>query len=243
MDADGAMPGDHDDLDIQTDGVWQAPIAESPEPHEAGLEVMDCGSPSGVPRVYIHVDALQAIIEHVRGDDRNEVGGVLLGTFYLSRGKRVTDVRDALPAPQTRGGHAHVTFGHDSWAAIHEQVDRRGAGTIVGWYHSHPGFGVFLSSQDVFIQENFFDDDGHVALVIDPLKHKTGLFTWQERRGKKGVHPARGFWVSAPAGEGERAAALLGMLHYEVFEHPQDGGSRFGLLRFLGDLWARLFRD
>jgi proteasome lid subunit RPN8/RPN11 len=241
MSADGAMPADHDDLDIQTDGVWQAPIAESREPHEAGLEVVDCGSPAGLPKVYIHVDALQAIIDHVREDERNEVGGVLLGTFYLSHNKRVTDVRDALAAPQARGGHAHVTFGHDSWAAIHEQVDARCAGSIVGWYHSHPGFGVFLSKQDVFIQENFFDDAGHVALVIDPRKHKTGLFTWQERRGKKGVLPARGFWVTAPAGERERAEKLLGMLHYEVFEHQRDDESPGGLLGFLGGLWARLF--
>ena len=27
---------------------------------------------------------------------------------------------------------------------------------IVGWQHTHPGYGIFLSSYDIFIQENFY---------------------------------------------------------------------------------------
>jgi len=31
---------------------------------------------------------------------------------------------------------------------------------IVGWYHSHPGFGIFLSEYDLFIHRNFFTAPG-----------------------------------------------------------------------------------
>ena len=53
---------------------------------------------------------------------------------------------------------------------------------IVGWYHSHPGFGLFLSEYDSFIQENFFIDPNHVALVVDPLEGSLGWFV--VRNGK-----------------------------------------------------------
>ena len=49
---------------------------------------------------------------------------------------------------------------------------------IVGWYHSHPGFGVFLSEHDLFIQENFFSSPGQVAWVYDPHTDEEGCFGW-----------------------------------------------------------------
>ena len=49
---------------------------------------------------------------------------------------------------------------------------------IVGWYHSHPGFGVFLSEHDLFIQQNFFSNPQQVAWVYDPHTDEEGCFGW-----------------------------------------------------------------
>lgn len=52
---------------------------------------------------------------------------------------------------------------------------------IVGWYHSHPGHGIFLSSYDQFIHENFFSAPGMVALVVDPRDDDAfGWFGWND---------------------------------------------------------------
>jgi hypothetical protein len=51
---------------------------------------------------------------------------------------------------------------------------------IVGWYHSHPGFGVFLSEHDIFIHRNFFSDPNQVAWVFDPHSDEEGCFVWQD---------------------------------------------------------------
>jgi proteasome lid subunit RPN8/RPN11 len=40
---------------------------------------------------------------------------------------------------------------------------------MVGWYHTHPDWGVFLSSMDMFICDNFFNKLD-VAYVIDPWR-------------------------------------------------------------------------
>ena len=49
---------------------------------------------------------------------------------------------------------------------------------IVGWYHSHPGFGVFLSEHDTFIHQNFFSSPDQVAWVYDPHTDEEGCFGW-----------------------------------------------------------------
>jgi proteasome lid subunit RPN8/RPN11 len=49
----------------------------------------------------------------------------------------------------------------------------------VGWYHSHPGLGVFLSEQDRFIHKSFFGDEPwYIAVVFDPASGERGVFVW-----------------------------------------------------------------
>jgi proteasome lid subunit RPN8/RPN11 len=46
---------------------------------------------------------------------------------------------------------------------------------IVGWWHSHPNLGVFLSSVDISTME-MYDKDFHVALVVDPVRDERAFF-------------------------------------------------------------------
>ena len=64
---------------------------------------------------------------------------------------------------------------------------------IVGWYHSHPDFGIFLSDRDCFIHEHFFSGAGQVAYVVDPVRDLEGVFSWQ--KGKP--TPMSHFWVGS----------------------------------------------
>ena len=49
---------------------------------------------------------------------------------------------------------------------------------IVGWIHTHPDFGIFLSEYDTFIQENFFKEDYQIAYVVDPIQNIEGFYFW-----------------------------------------------------------------
>jgi len=46
----------------------------------------------------------------------------------------------------------------------------------VGWYHSHPGHGVFLSAQDMTIVQGVYDQPWNIAWVIDPVRNTEGIF-------------------------------------------------------------------
>jgi hypothetical protein len=50
---------------------------------------------------------------------------------------------------------------------------------ILGWYHTHPGHGIFLSDMDLFIHKHFFNLPWHVAFVFDPQNQEEGLFAWR----------------------------------------------------------------
>jgi hypothetical protein len=63
--------------------------------------------------------------------------------------------------------------------------------SIVGWYHSHPGFGVEFSDMDLFIQKNFFRSPTQVGMVTDPLGGDVAMIV--ETPG--GIEYISKFWV------------------------------------------------
>lgn len=119
-------------------------------------------------------DIQEEVEDHCFSRVDAEVGGFLIGRID-DEGTHVTAAHAALAA---QSGQAHLTFTHDAWDEILPLLESDYPGqAIVGWYHSHPGFGVFLSEYDIFIQENFFGSDGQVALVVDPLAGTYGFLT------------------------------------------------------------------
>lgn len=117
-------------------------------------------------------DELMAKIEAIAfSETKIEVGGFLVGT-YDENGAVVTEV---LPARHSVGQSTQLTFTHDTWNALYEDLNEVG-GALVGWFHSHPNFGVFLSEHDKFIQQNFFGANGNITIVVDPIRGRRGWF-------------------------------------------------------------------
>jgi proteasome lid subunit RPN8/RPN11/phage tail protein X len=158
-------------------------------------------------------EVIRAVEDHVHSDVSREVGGVLVGTMD----EDAATVEAALPALRAIGRSANVTFTHEVWEEILAVVDRDQPGRrIVGWYHSHPGFGVFLSDYDRFIHQGFFSDERMLALVVDPKAGQAGWFGWQdgqiEQVDEFGVRAAAADRGTVQPGNGRPAPALVSML-------------------------------
>lgn len=119
------------------------------------------------------------IYRHVFDNADREVGGVLVGRTAADGGFPL--VTGAIPALSADEQRATLTFTQEAWAHVHRILESEFPPDeqIVGWYHSHPGFGVFLSGHDLFIHENFFSSPSQIAVVIDPHAHREGVFAWQ----------------------------------------------------------------
>jgi proteasome lid subunit RPN8/RPN11 len=131
------------------------------------------------PRVMIEGEVLRQIRQHARSNSKTEVCGVLIGE-ETSGGVGITARIPGLNAAQAG---TYVTFTQDTWEHIYKIKDKDYPHErIVGWYHSHPGFGVFLSDHDTFIHKNFFSSALQVAWVYDPHSDEEGCFGWAGER-------------------------------------------------------------
>lgn len=127
------------------------------------------------PKIEIDSEVTRRIRQHARAHSKTEVCGVLIGE---DAGGAI-DVRASIEALNAAQAGTHVTFTQDAWEEIYKVKDELyPEERIVGWYHSHPGFGVFLSEHDLFIQQNFFSSPGQVAWVYDPHTDEEGCFGW-----------------------------------------------------------------
>ncbi|MEZ6187983.1 MAG: Mov34/MPN/PAD-1 family protein [Planctomycetota bacterium] len=134
--------------------------------------------------VYVTQRALQGMVERGREGGDYEVGGFLLGAFCVHRGQPYVDVEIQVPAFKARSKRTSLAFDNDAQREFHETVDQRFPGqTVVGWYHTHPGYGVFLSGHDLFVHQSFYSAPYHVAVVVDPKAgphERSGVFVWED---------------------------------------------------------------
>lgn len=163
------------------------------------------------PNVLIDTDVLRQIRQHARTSTKTEVCGVLIGN---ENDKQVL-VEACIPGLNAAQGGAHVTFTQDTWEHIYKIKDAEYSGhRIVGWYHSHPGFGVFLSDHDTFIHHNFFSSPLQVAWVYDPHSDEEGCFGWRgkrlERLSEIAITDRKGGEVAGESGKSEPAMFSVG---------------------------------
>jgi proteasome lid subunit RPN8/RPN11 len=128
-------------------------------------------------------------------DMDNEVGGALIGEWRIDHrsGEQFIVAEAALPARHTRQGSAYLTFTQDTLVTLHqEQEERYPDKRIVGWFHTHPRMGVFLSDYDVWLHTHFFPEPWQVALVIEPCTQIGGFFVRSED-GRLDSHAYFGF--------------------------------------------------
>ena len=130
------------------------------------------------PEVQINAEVTRQIRQHARASMTTEVCGILIGDL-LPGTETDTEIFAAIAAVNATQAGTHVTFTQDAWEHIYKVKDAQyPTARIVGWYHSHPGFGVFLSEHDTFIQQNFFSAPNQVAWVFDPHTDEEGCFGW-----------------------------------------------------------------
>lgn len=133
-------------------------------------------------RIFISDIVLRDIKAFLSSDKEKELGGVLLGEVFTDYEGRVFIIlNEFVIALYTEASITRLTFTHSSWEYMNNKIDKEYPGKkILGWFHSHPGHTVFLSSYDKFIHENFFTQEFNVAYVFDPINNDDGFFFMKE---------------------------------------------------------------
>ena len=143
-------------------------------------------------RVLFDGDAYNSMMEHANSTVDVELGGVLVGDALFDERGPYLQIVGVLPAEGAQNRDTQITFTHQAWDKINSRRDEEyPKNSLIGWYHTHPGFGIFLSEMDMFIQENFFNEPFQVAVVLDTKSHEKGCFVWV---GGKPT-PIERYWV------------------------------------------------
>jgi proteasome lid subunit RPN8/RPN11 len=133
--------------------------------------------------VYIYEEILDQIKELSKYSEK-EIFGYLIGKILKWKEKIYIIIQEQLFIKGTIHSHQFSTSQIEGKAGEYEKkfqklkrnrkdIDLR----VVGWWHSHPGLGCFLSTTDLHTQKYFFPESYQVALVVDPIKDEFKFFT------------------------------------------------------------------
>lgn len=143
-------------------------------------------------RIFISEAAFDRATERGQADLTREVGGVLIGRLHKDESGPFLKVDATIDALYAEEKGTELTFTQQTWDHIHKELESKHDGKkIVGWYHTHPGFGIFLSDRDQFIHQSFFNLPYQIALVYDPKTHEHGVFAWHDNAPAR----CRQYWV------------------------------------------------
>jgi len=134
--------------------------------------------------LYVSKIAIEKMVNHANrfGRMRKEAMGFMLGDVCESERRRFVVVRDIVTGALLSSAD-RVRFDNKSYNELFSELDSSGFDyVIVGWYHSHPGYGCFMSPIDVNTQATSFHESYHSAMVVDPIRKEIAAFKLKGRR-------------------------------------------------------------
>lgn len=143
-------------------------LTQNPGAMAADTPIMDTAE-----TVYISSLALLKMLKHGRAGVPMEVMGLMLGSFVDDYTVKVVDV---FAMPQSGTGVSVEAVDPVFQAKMLDMLKQTGRPEmVVGWYHSHPSFGCWLSGVDINTQQSFEQlNPRAVAVVIDPIQSVKG---------------------------------------------------------------------
>jgi proteasome lid subunit RPN8/RPN11 len=156
--------------------LWQTPVAVQ-------AEIL----------VVTHLDVYSMIHEHAVASLPNETGGFLLGyvAFDSARGSWHVYVDETMPVDPVSQDPVGFSFSWRDVDRVRSYRENQGK-ALLGWYHTHPDVGVFLSETDLEKTHRIlFADPFQLALVYDPLRSRAGYFFWE---APQIIDPSQALW-------------------------------------------------
>ena len=136
--------------------------------------------------LYILQSVYREIHKFTKNKNSNESGGLLIGGSLEKFNKTHIIIEGFVEAKFCESTPTTLKFTHRTWEYVHGEIGKKyPTKSIVGWIHTHPGHGIFLSEYDRFVHENFFKEHDQVAYVVDPVQHTEGFYFWSGQKIEK----------------------------------------------------------
>ena len=162
-------------------------------------------------QIYISPLSLLKMLRHGKAGIPLEVMGLMLGDYIDEYTVKCIDV---FSMPQSGTETTIESIDEGFQVKMIEMLKQTGRNEIVvGWYHSHPGFGCWLSSTDINTQKTFEQQVPRtVAVVVDPIQSVRGKVVIDAFRtyGSQGLGLDFGFKLGGSGQEQRQTTSNLG---------------------------------
>jgi proteasome lid subunit RPN8/RPN11 len=129
-----------------------------------------------------NINIASTVLDEISADVRRpyERIGLLIGSF-LEDGLWINDI----VVGGDNDSETSCVLPADKLAKVADDIVKgRLDGRIVGWYHSHPGYGIFMSETDLTTHGKLLQFSPFViALVVDPVINEFGIWALEPEIG------------------------------------------------------------
>ena len=117
--------------------------------------------------VFFQQEAVVALQDHLKASPQQAIFGFLIGTLYRDpdAGVLYAVIDKTLRLNQAIYGDKTEVVVARLWDRMQEQL-ARASGRLLGWYHSHPGQALSLTTHDVETHVKFFTEPWQVAVLV-----------------------------------------------------------------------------
>ncbi len=152
-------------------------------------------TPAGSPvemLIVAHLSAYSDIHRQSISSLPNETGGFLVGRVACDqRGCWHVEIEQAVPVEPVTQNPVHFTFTWKDVDRVRSYREEHGK-ALLGWYHTHPDLGIFLSETDLERTHRvLFSEPFQIALVYDPVRGRAGYFFWD---GAQQINASKAEW-------------------------------------------------
>lgn len=163
------------------------------QPEFIPISMEKCWADTAVSTIFLHRDSVQAIDDMVKRKNSSliessvpleqipEIGGFLLGKVARENNSQYAiTVEKFVPITPEMNNRYTVKFGDLAWSELDDAQRAHKDLRLIGWFHTHPGHGLFLSGADLNEHRQLFRQRYQIAIEIDPCTSglETAFFTW-----------------------------------------------------------------
>lgn len=145
-------------------------------------------------RIYMEDYVHTYLYQYARSSATGEKLAVLMGKHLVVDGKDTVFISGVIQARYTEKLKGMETITGQSWKYISEEIEKYFADLeIVGWMHSRPSFGAFVTSRDEAYHKKVFGGKDQVFFVVDPVDRQDRFYVLNDN--KTALRPVKGYFV------------------------------------------------
>ena len=140
-------------------------------------------------KLFLSRQAVKELHQHICWGESNRLNlneqqGILVGRIVCETNSgNYIGVVEHVILSKAQGSAAYVESSHSEWNDMVKELDRLNVGKSegekfikVGWWHTHPNMGIFMSGTDQDTQRKYYNKDWQFAIVLNPQAKRWGVF-------------------------------------------------------------------